>query len=482
MSQHENDALQVQGDRVVLGEWSGDLEELIAKNVELRQMLREGRADEARALLKTQAVEEQAALVAIDENPEEVLSLTGMDAKGRPGYLPAVVDKLPSEIIAELVAPSEHKLARFNTALLQTMSAESFARAVEDTLDPVYYHGNRTKVSWEWLEAVAALDDHSKRAALLYKVDQGLLEDAFLDKVDSIDMHAQVGGLPDWGTVSAFSLLSESGQAVMLPPINDPEIREVIGSLHQAAPELLAGAARRVGTSRWRSLVNRLAHVDLNQVPLDHNSFIGQVVAAGIEYEQLPPRFMDSLRAYLRVRGLGFAQRHRTGIALGRDQLRQGMEQGLACMDLALEEESGGDLNAAVAKLVGDSFDALYKQGWEQAFRRLEAMRQQARALVGCSELGFWPDLQPKVAALTKIVPETWTGPSDIDLRTDGQMLQELTGKVAFVRSLPQPSVVALLEQVDVDFAGVLHRVILALALGRVELTVKEEHVSRFRD
>ena len=227
--------------------------------------------------------------------------------------------------------------------------------------------------------------------------------------------------------------------------------------------------------------MNRLAHVDLNQVPLDHNSFIGQVVATGLEYEQLPPRFMDSLRAYLRVRGLGFAQRHRTGIALGRDQLRQGMEQGLACMDLALEEASGGDLNAAVARLVSDSFDALYKRGWEQAFRRLEAMRGQARALVGCSELGFWPDLQPKVAALTKLVPETWTGPSDIDLRADGQMLQELTGKVAFVRSLPQPSVAALLEQVDVDFAGVLHRVILALALGRTALTVKEAHVSRFR-
>lgn len=244
MSQHENAALQVQGDRVVLGEWSGDLEELIAKNVELRQMLREGCADEARALLKKQAVEEQAALVAIDENPEEMLSLTGMDAQGRPGYLPAVVDKLPSEIIAELVAPGEYKLARFNTALLQTMSAESFARAVEDTLDPVYYHGNRTKVSWEWLEAVAALDDHNKRAALLYKVDQSLLEDAFLDKVDGIDMHAQVSALEDVGTVSAFSLLSESGQAVMLPPINDPAIREVIYALHQAAPELLAKVLR----------------------------------------------------------------------------------------------------------------------------------------------------------------------------------------------------------------------------------------------
>jgi len=241
MSQHEHNALQVQGDRVVLGEWSGDLEELIAKNVALRQMLREGRADEAHALLKAQVVEEQAALVAIDENPEEVLSLTGMDAKGRPGYLPAVVDKLPSEIIAELVAPSEYKLARFNTALLQTMSAESFARAVEDALDPIYYHSNRTQVSWEWLEAVAALDDHNKRAALLYKVDQSLLEEAFLDKVDGIDMHAQVGIEKP---VSAFRLLSESGQAVVLPPIGDPEIAEVIHALHQAAPELLAAVLR----------------------------------------------------------------------------------------------------------------------------------------------------------------------------------------------------------------------------------------------
>ncbi len=226
--------------------------------------------------------------------------------------------------------------------------------------------------------------------------------------------------------------------------------------------------------------MNRLARVDLNQVPLDRHSFIGQVITAALEYEQLPPRFMDSLRAYLQTRGLGFAQRNRTGIALGRDQLRQGMEQGLACMDLALEEASGGDLNAAVAKLASDSFDALYKQGWECACQRLAEMREQARALAGCPELGFWPDLQPKVAALAKLVPETWTGPSAIDLCADGQMLQELTGKVAFVRSLPQPSVDVLLEQVEVDFAGVLHRVILALALGRAELVAQKEHVSRF--
>ena len=227
--------------------------------------------------------------------------------------------------------------------------------------------------------------------------------------------------------------------------------------------------------------MSRLARVDLNQVPLDRRSFIGQAVAAGLEYEQLPRRFMDSLGAYLRMRGLGFAQRQRTGIALGRDRLRQGMEQGLACMDLALEEESGGDLNAAVVKLARDPFDALYKRGWERAFLRLKQMRQQARALVGCPELGFWPDLRPKVAVWAQLVPETWAGPSAIDLRVDGQTLQELTGKVAFVRSLPKPSVAALLEQAGVDFAGVLHRVVLALALGRAELVAREAHVSRFR-
>ena len=228
--------------------------------------------------------------------------------------------------------------------------------------------------------------------------------------------------------------------------------------------------------------MSRLARVDFNQVPLDRQSFIGQAVAAGLEYEQLPPRFMDALRAFLRVHGLAFAQRQRTGIALDRNLLRRGMERGLACMDLALEEQSDGDLNEAVARLAGDSFDALYKQGWARAFECLKEMRQQARALAGCPELAFWPELRPKVEALTQLVPEMWTGPSHIDLRADGPMLRELTGKVAFVCSLPKPSVAALLAQVEVDFAGVLHRVILALALGRAELAVQKAHVSRFAE
>lgn len=242
MSQEKSDALQVRGDRVVLGDWSGDLGELIAKNVELRELLRDGRKADARALVQAQDTAEQAVLVAMDENPEEVLSLTAMDARGKPGYKPAVIEKVPSEILAHIIAPSDSKLVRFNSELLAAMPAETFARTVEDTLDPVYFHGNRSKVSWEWLEAVAALDDHNKRAELLFKVDVSMLEDALLDKVDSMDMHAEV-----WAgtqTVSAFRLLSESGQAVMLPPIGDPEIAEVIYALHQAAPELLGKVVR----------------------------------------------------------------------------------------------------------------------------------------------------------------------------------------------------------------------------------------------
>ena len=238
----ESNALQVQGDRVVLGEWSGDLNELIAKNVELRQMLHDARYGEARALVQAQPAEAQAALVAMDENPEEMLSLTAMDEKGKPGYKPEVVDKLPTDVFAEILVPRNSRLVRFNTELLQKMSPEAFERAVEDTLDPVYFHGNRAKVAWEWLEAVAALNSDNKIAELLFKVDQSALEDALMDKVDAFDMHANVASGAN--VITAFRLLADSGQGVALPPINDPEVAEVIHILHRAVPELMARVIR----------------------------------------------------------------------------------------------------------------------------------------------------------------------------------------------------------------------------------------------
>ncbi len=234
--------------------------------------------------------------------------------------------------------------------------------------------------------------------------------------------------------------------------------------------------------------MSNLARADLNQVPLDLDSFIGRAVTAGLEYEQLPPRFMDTLMVYLRIRGMDYARRQRTGITIGKDQLRKGIEMGLICMDLALEQEAAGDLNVAVELLSAGQFEGLYSQGWELAFGQLEAMRERSIELARHPELAFWPEAKSQVKAWAQLTPETWCGTDDegktvaIDLTTDAATLREWEGKVAFLRSLPERSVKALLKRVEVDFSGVVHRVILALALGRMGLVADRELVGRFRD
>ena len=67
--------------------------------------------------------------------------------------------------------------------------------------------------------------------------------------------------------------------------------------------------------------MNTLMRPDLNQVRPDVNSFLGQALALGRQFEQLPESAADTLMAYLRARGLGFAQRYRSGIAIGRQGL-----------------------------------------------------------------------------------------------------------------------------------------------------------------
>ena len=230
--------LAVRGDRVEVGDWSADLSQVIATDVELRGMLREGRTVEARALMHARCDEEQAALVAIDSNPEEVLSLTAMDEAGRPGYEPRVVDRLPTAVLTDLIAPSGTKLVRFNTGVLATMSPDTFTRTVDDTLDPIYHHSHRSQVSWEWLSAVAALDDVNKIAQLLWDVGPSLLEDALLERVDDFGMNDTSLGIPGFRTVS------ESGGGLMLPPMKDGMGSDVLATLHAAAPELLADAIR----------------------------------------------------------------------------------------------------------------------------------------------------------------------------------------------------------------------------------------------
>ncbi|MBI2501914.1 MAG: hypothetical protein HYW07_01610 [Candidatus Latescibacteria bacterium] len=239
-------ALQVQEGQVVIGSWTEDLMQVVAQSAQLRGLLRAGRTEEARAFLQARRAEEQAALVAFDVNPEEVLALTGMDAQGKPGYQTAVVDLLPTEILTSLIAPRLEE-ERFNVEVLRALSPDAFARTVEETLDPVYQQELRTQVSWEWLEAVAELVDPGKAAALLRQVDPEMLEDAILDRLEALDLNALFSA--NGATVYVFQLFSESGGGLALPLIDDPEADPetvaVIQALYEAAPDLLAAVVRK---------------------------------------------------------------------------------------------------------------------------------------------------------------------------------------------------------------------------------------------
>ncbi len=239
MENPDRETLAVREGRVVVGDWSADVGEVVAVSARLRGLLGDGRLSQAREMLRSLSREELVAVVAVDADPEEILSLTAMDEEGRPGYLAEVVDRLPSSLLTELLVPRDAKWGRFNTGLLAAMSEETFRRTVADTLDPVYFHGHRGAVSWEWLEIVAALPDVDRIASLLESVDEEVLEDALLPHVDRFAMNEAV-----YPGVSAFRTVSESGGGLVLPEIDDPQKEEVIHALHAAAPGLLARAIR----------------------------------------------------------------------------------------------------------------------------------------------------------------------------------------------------------------------------------------------
>ena len=79
----------------------------------------------ARALVQDLPVEAQAALVAMGEDPEELLSLTGADDSGGPAYSTQVVAMLPEELLAGLVSVDARE-RKFNTELIRAMSPEAF--------------------------------------------------------------------------------------------------------------------------------------------------------------------------------------------------------------------------------------------------------------------------------------------------------------------------------------------------------------------
>ena len=237
------DSVEVRGNLVLAGDWSGNLVDLLAREREVRRLLETGDPRRARTLVQALPVEEQAALVAMSEEPEEMLSMTGADSSGVPGYSPQVVELLPAETLGSLISinPDERK---FNTTLIRAMSPDVLRSTMAETLDRVDDPGLRTRVSWEWLQALATLREFDRRAELLRAVDPAFLEDALLDRLEHLKLN-EVVGFPGF-QVYRFRLFSTEGLGGTRPSafVDDPETGIVLDALYEAAPAVLSDAIR----------------------------------------------------------------------------------------------------------------------------------------------------------------------------------------------------------------------------------------------
>lgn len=237
------DSVEFSGNLVLAGNWSGSLVDLVDRGREVRRLLAAGEAEQARALVQALPVEEQAALVAMSETPEELLSMTCSDGADVPGYSPGVVALLPAETLGSLISidPDEWK---FNTELIRAMSPGVLRSAMDETLDRVDSPELRSRVSWEWLQALATLKAFDRRAELLRAVDPSLLEDALLDRLEHLKLNEVVG--PPGFQVYRFRLFSAEGLGGTRPSafIDDPETGTVLDALYEAAPALLSDAIR----------------------------------------------------------------------------------------------------------------------------------------------------------------------------------------------------------------------------------------------
>jgi hypothetical protein len=236
--------------------------------------------------------------------------------------------------------------------------------------------------------------------------------------------------------------------------------------------------------------LNRLAAVDLAELRVDTESFLGQAVALGMRYGKLQDGYADGLRLFLQAAGTTYARRYRTGIAVDREALAEGVRQAMASLELGLVDAASGDLNEAVALLEGGKLEPLRLRGYEIAWRRLQEMQEGSGKLLGRRELSLlgpaWRDLR----RWTGIVPDAWRvpvsededEPAEVDPIGDFESYEQITGRLEFLSSLPEPVLKGLQASGgDVTFEEVLRRIIPPLALGRERLGDEKSDLAEFR-
>ena len=236
--------VEMDGTQVLVGKWTANFMDVVARGNEVRGLIAQGEIRKARLLIQALPAEEQAAMVVMDEDPEDALSITGMDEEGNPGYSGAVAAHLPTELLAGMIAidPEED---RYNTDLMRAMGPATFKRTVEETLDLLDNAEMRSDVAWEWLRALAEVKNASKRAELLSGVDASVLEEALLTRMGHLKMnetadYAEVDGMVVG--FSRFRLFSGSGTAGLRLSslVDDPEVGHVLDALYEADVALMS--------------------------------------------------------------------------------------------------------------------------------------------------------------------------------------------------------------------------------------------------
>lgn len=233
-----------------------------------------------------------------------------------------------------------------------------------------------------------------------------------------------------------------------------------------------------------------LASVDLKNLFVDVSSLLGRAAAAGLETGDLSPRFADALMAWLRARALDHARRYRTGIAVGRDSLRRGVERAWRCVDTGLQVESGGDITRAVACLAETKLQVLHDRGYEQIFANLMRMAAESQQMLADDRtLSLLPEHTGNLRMWACLVPETWSAPGvrkdDEDVIIDPtaawEQFESVRAEMMFAASLPRLAAQQLLQDetgYDPDLANLMRRVWVALLLKRESLAVDDDVVA----
>ena len=242
--------------------------------------------------------------------------------------------------------------------------------------------------------------------------------------------------------------------------------------------------------SERRSVQNPLATLDLSRFRIDSESFVGQVIELGTRFEKLPPNIGDALLGFLRLQGLHYGKRNRSGIAIRRGDLEHGVRQALIAMDLGLEARAESDLNRAVEIIAEGDFEACRKRGYEIAFFRLQEMARECRLMLLRPEVKFLQSEYRDISRWATAVPETWMRPPDdeedeiqlVDPKRDYAAYQVALRRLAFLRSLPKAALTELEIAVEArTYDGFLRNLILTLALDMESLLPSDGQIEAFR-